>query len=120
MEHISLSSVHLYWNYKEKEEKEEEEEEEESGYGGSSGGDEAPTRFLVQCSRDGTGFLAASNLLADRQYRFDLLCQSATYQFRVLAVRDGVFSPPSQPSYSFMNGVTGMYNAVWQVKEMVS
>ena len=66
-------------------------------------------QFLVQCDRDGIGFANASDLLNMTTYTFDLLCQTTTYQFRVLAYRGGVFSKPSPPTYLFLNGVTGTH-----------
>lgn len=97
MEHISLAAVLLHWSY----------ENMTTHINMST----VSVQFLVQCDRDGIGFATASGLLNVTMYTFDLLCQTTAYQFRVLAYSDGVYSIPSIPTYSFVNGVTGTYTS---------
>ena len=66
-----------------------------------------PIQFLLQCSKDGRPYQNVTKLMNDTQFVFGHMLLSAYYQFRVRAYRRGVASEPSQPSYSFLNGITG-------------
>ena len=66
-----------------------------------------PIQFLLQCSKDGRPYQNVTTLMNDTQFVFGPMLLSAYYQFRVRAYRRGVASEPSQPSYSFLNGITG-------------
>lgn len=68
-----------------------------------------PVQFLVQCKHDGKKFVNSSDLLNSTEYQFDQLWWASSYQFQVLAYRSGVFSVPSSPTYTFINGITGIY-----------
>jgi len=66
----------------------------------------APVQFILQCSKDGQPYRDASDLLNSTQVVYGHMLLSAYYQFRVVAYHGGVASEPSQPSYSFLNGIT--------------
>ena len=66
-----------------------------------------PIQFLLQCSKDGRPYQNVTKLMNSTQFVFGHMLLSAYYQFRVTAYRRGVASHPSQPSYSFLNGITG-------------
>ena len=66
-----------------------------------------PIQFLLQCSKDGGPYQNVTKLMNSTQWVFGHMLLSAYYQFRVRAFHRGVASEPSQPSYSFLNGITG-------------
>ncbi len=89
LEHINISAVLISWTY-------------------PFSDVPPPIQFTVQMEKDATLYKNISELLNDTDYIYIGMKLGGRYQFRVIANRYGQSSDPSEPSYVFTNGETGL------------